>query len=675
MATKSGQGTLSTWQVVSYAFGDVANNLTFTMTSMFLLIYMTDIAGIGAATASLIYGVTKVWAGVTDLVAGNTVDKTKSKHGRLRPWLLWISTPLAIVFVLLFSNPLGLSGAAIVAWVLLFDAAYQLAYSFINIPYGSLSAAMTQDPVDRSRLSGFRSIASSLTGVLLSAVVAPQFNTEAMATLSIDEIRMRFTITCAVLGMIGIVLYLICFRNSREVVPRKPGRIRFSETLTMLKQNRPLITLCVGALFLLASMFTMQAVSAIFVREVVGDAGHLTVLLLSQTVGTIAAASIVPLTTVHLGKARGYVIAAAIVVLAFVVIALTPTGSLTVALFAWFLMGFGTGGTNALMFSMQADTVDYGEWKAGIRAEGGSYSILSFVRKVGQGVGGALGGIIIGAFGYAVEGADPASVETGLRIAGGWLPAGLALLAGIVIFFYPLDGDTHRKLIGELNERRTRDAVGALGAETGVASDEYTRFPVVTLFEQYGAGAGEIGRIVADKLGVPYFDQKISSEELEEEDFKPHVRDTNVLSKFLQNVSIGGVGDGALTVSAEDAINTQLRIENTREVLEMVREKGGVVLGRNATRVLADRPKTLHVRLVAPAEWRVERMVGKENLPIEIIEARLEREDYTRVAMAQSIHDWDPSREEEYDLIINTANTTLEEAADLIVYAFGIQTQ
>jgi len=116
--------------------------------------------GLSAAVAGTIYGVTKVWAGVTDLVAGNTVGRRDTRWGRLRPWIVGVSPFLSISLVALFSTPAGLSPAATVAWILLFDAAFQLCYSFVNIPYGSLSAAMTEDPTDRSRLAGARSIAS-----------------------------------------------------------------------------------------------------------------------------------------------------------------------------------------------------------------------------------------------------------------------------------------------------------------------------------------------------------------------------------------------------------------------------------------------------------------------------------------------------------------------------------
>lgn len=114
-ATNKNKGTLSGGKIFSYSLGDVANNLSFMMTSMFLMVYMTDIAGLSAGVAGTIYGVTKIWAGASDLIAGQTVDRIQTRWGRLRPWLLFGSTPLAIVFVLLFSVPSGLSPALTIA--------------------------------------------------------------------------------------------------------------------------------------------------------------------------------------------------------------------------------------------------------------------------------------------------------------------------------------------------------------------------------------------------------------------------------------------------------------------------------------------------------------------------------------------------------------------------------
>lgn len=288
MARKQG-GELTSWRVTAYSLGEVANNISFGLTSMFLAVYMTDIAGVPASAAATIYGLTKIWAGFCDLLAGNTVDKFDTRWGHLRPWVLFGGFPLAIVFVLLFSTPAGLSETKAIAWVFLFDAAFQLCYSFINIPYGSLSAAMTQDSTDRSRLSGARSIAASITGVALSAVVAPQFQNTAA-----DNVRLKFTITTAALACVAVAVYIICFLNTREVVPRRPGKIKLSDTFKMLGKNKPLLVLCSGALFFFGSMYTMSAVAMYYARYVLGHATWYTYLALAQAVGTILAARCSP---------------------------------------------------------------------------------------------------------------------------------------------------------------------------------------------------------------------------------------------------------------------------------------------------------------------------------------------------------------------------------------------
>ena len=211
-----------------------------------------------------------------------------------------------------------------------------------------------RQPVDRSKLSGARSIASAVTGVALSAVIAPQFQDTAA-----DGVRLKFTLTCVGLGVLAIILYLICFANTREVVPRSENRVSLRTTLGMIKRNKPLLTLCLGAFFLLSAMFTMNAVGMYYARYVLGNAGWFTFLMLAQTVGTILIASFVPQITARFGKRNGYIAAGLVAIAGYLLIFFMPGGSLLLGIIAWFLLGVGTGGTNSLMFSMQADTVDY----------------------------------------------------------------------------------------------------------------------------------------------------------------------------------------------------------------------------------------------------------------------------------------------------------------------------
>ena len=678
MAKASGQdtGTLSGGQVFSYSLGDVANNLTFMMTSMFLMVYMTDIAGLSAGVAGTIYGVTKIWAGIADLIAGQTVDRVNTRWGRLRPWLLFGSTPLAVVFVLLFSAPTGLSPTLTIAWIFLLDALFQLAYSLVNIPYGSLAAAMTQDSVDRSKLSGARSIANSLTAVILSAIVAPQFQ-----DTTGDNVRLQFTLTTAALGVIAVILYLICFKNAREVVPRSATKISLKRTLRMLGQNRPLIVLCLAAFFLLAAMFMMNAVAMYYARYVLGNAAWYVFLTLAQTVGTVLIASLVAGITSRFGKRNGYIGAAIVTIVSFVLIYLVPEGSLPLAIVAWFLFALGTGGTNALMFSMQADTVDFGEWKTGLRSEGGSYSILSFIRKCGQGVGGWAGAAVIGAYGYVSQAeVQDATPQEGIRLATGLVPAAIAVAATVVMIWYNLSVDQHKKLVRELNARRSEGAVSSsygveasrvLVEELGDARDLLLRprhrgiLPVVTIFEREGAGASDIGPAVAKKLGVKYVQQKFSSDQVADADARLLTSDSG-FDRWLRTVSFTGTQDADMARALETAEDHSIAERNRLELLKFA-EDGAVIAGRNGAIVLGRAVGALHVRLTAPMDKRIQRVMSRTGLDERGAEARIVFEDRIRAEMSRNLYQWDPNTDEYYDLVINTATVTYDQVVDMIV--------
>ncbi len=663
---KTKTGKLTNREVVSYALGDVANNVAFMMTSMFLMVYMTDIAGLSAGIAGVIYGVTKIWAGFTDLFAGQVVGRKETRWGRLRPWVMFGSFPLIASLVLLFSKPLGLTGASAVAWIFLFDAAFQLCYSMVNIPYGSLSAAMTQDPVDRSRLSGGRAIGSAVTGVILASVLSPQFQIKGATPDMLASIQGQFTLTTIILGVVAILLYFLMFRGTKEVIPAGAEKVTLRSTFKMVGQNPPLLVLCITAIFTLTAMFTLQATQMYYARNVVGNASYFTFFMIASTIGTILIAGFAPALTQKLGKKNAYVLAALLGVVAYVIIGLTPidqsAGALVIALVAFFIYGLGSGGTNAMTFSMQADTVDYGEWKTGVRSEGGSYSILSFSRKMGQGIGGFVGGGVIAAFGYDGQLAQQ-SAETlqGIKVAAGWIPAALLLIAAIIIFFYPLSADKHATIVADLTERRALR--GAVKLVAGA--------PVVTLNEEYGAGEEYVGKKVAEALGIPFTGLAFSSTQLEEAEAAAQVRadQDSATTRWLSTFGKTGVDSDSGVAANAEADSRQVK-DNIAFVVETAQSSGGVILGHDATVILKDMQGALHVRLVAPQQDRIQRAVTTLGISPEVAAERLEREDRVRVEMSRRLSAYDQTDPKHYDLVINTSETSLDDAADQIVRAY-----
>ena len=440
--------TLTTWRYLGYGAGDVANNLTFSLASAFLLIYYTDVAGIAAGTAGTIFLVVRVWGGLTDLFAGARIDRTATRWGRFRPYILFGAVPLMATNIALFTIPSGLSDSGKVIFAYVSYALFSLAYSFVNIPYGSLSAAMTQRPDERAKISTIRIIAASVTILLLAAVVSPQIE-------GAEDLQRSLTITVIVIAVIGVALYLWCFLSTRETVARSTQKVDLAGTISMLRHNRPLILLCAASLLFLTGMFSLQTVGVFYARDVLGSADYYIVLTTVQTVGMILAALAVPNAVEALGKRRAYLASGAIAVVGGIGVAVAPGSAPAIGIAAFGVLGFGMGAINTLVFALQADTVDYGEWKSGIRAEGSSYAVLSFTRKAGQGVGGAAAAYTIGLGGY-VSGAaaQPDGAETAIRVAAGALPAGFILASAAIMLAYPLSEKAFRRIVAELAERR-----------------------------------------------------------------------------------------------------------------------------------------------------------------------------------------------------------------------------
>src|SRR3954468_14336325 len=187
---------------VGYAAGDAANNLAFSMSSMFLLIYYTDVVGISAAAVGTMFMVVRFWDAFADMFAGRVVDSTQTRWGKFRPFLLFGSLPLLLLSVAVFSVPGGLSHDGALVYAFVSYALLGFVYSLVNIPYGSMATAMTQRSEERAKLATFRVFGSNITILMLALVVAPQIK-------SSDDLQRSLTITTLAFVVLGFALYLI----------------------------------------------------------------------------------------------------------------------------------------------------------------------------------------------------------------------------------------------------------------------------------------------------------------------------------------------------------------------------------------------------------------------------------------------------------------------------------
>ena len=421
--------------------------MAFSMSSMFLLLYYTDVVGISAATVGTLLLVVRAWDAFADLFAGRVVDSTSTRWGKFRPFLLFGSLPLLLLNVAIFTVPdLGDTGEVVYAYVSY--AIFGLAYSLVNIPYGSLGTAMTQDPAERSKLASFRVVGSNLAILLLAIVVSPQIEGS-------DDLQGSLTLTTLALVVVGMALYLFTFFTTREQVQRDEASVSFRETAQTLKQNKALLVLCLSGLMFLTGWFSLQTVAIYYARDVLGNANLYIVLTVVQTAGVFIAAALVPRLVGTIGKKRVYQALGGIAALAGIAVALAPASTPAIAIVAFAFFGIGLGGVNTVSFALQPDTVEYGEWQTGARTEGATYSIFSFTRKVGQALGAAAASYTIGLGGYLANAANqPDEAIDAIRVACGIVPAAFIFGAIAIMSAYPLTEERFREIVGEVAERR-----------------------------------------------------------------------------------------------------------------------------------------------------------------------------------------------------------------------------
>ena len=439
---------------LGYASGDAANNLAFSMSSMFLLVYYTDVVGISAAAAGTLFLIVRFWDAFADVVAGRLVDKTSTRWGKFRPFILFGSLPLLLLSVATFSVP-DASDAAQYAYAFGSYAILGLAYSLVNIPYGSMATAMSQAPGERAKLATFRVYGSNLTILMLALVVAPQIKGS-------DDLQQSLTTTTLIFVAVGFLLYLLTFFTAVEQVPRDVPKVSLRQTVDTIKRNKPLGMLCASSLMFLIGMFTLQTIGIYYARDVLGNANYYIIQALTQTAGTFLVAAFVPYIVRTIGKKQGYIVLAAIGVAGGVGLALTPASAPILAFVCFFVIGIGMGGVNTLMWALEADTVEYGEWQTGIRTEGITYALFSFTRKQGQALGGAAAAYTIGIGGYLADSpTQPDSAVTAIKLAAGGLPAVVMALALVIMWFYPLTETRFREIVREVAQRRVKREVAA----------------------------------------------------------------------------------------------------------------------------------------------------------------------------------------------------------------------
>jgi GPH family glycoside/pentoside/hexuronide:cation symporter len=465
---------------VGYGLGDTASNIVFQVVLNFMMYFYTDIFGITAAAAGTLMLVVRLFDMVTDPIMGGIADRTSTRWGKYRPYLIWIAIPYGLFAIAAFTTP-DFSAGGKLFYAYISYALLMTAYTAINIPYGALGGVMTENPNERGEIQGYR-----FTMAMVGSFIVNSSLLYLVSRLGGGNDQQGFQYAMAVLSLVALVCFVLCFWATRERVV--PEQIRdevtfkdiiigiFGDFLALVKRNREWAIVAAATFFLLL-IAVMRGGSTLYYTKYfltckpdsilslgvisydMCNASELgTAFFTIGTLGSIIGAILTIFLTRHVCKTVIFKVAA----LGFTFMSagmyfITPS-MVWVALFLNTMIGFFHIIMIALVFAMTADSVDWGEYVTGKRATAMTFSGHLFALKMGAAIGGALLGWTLAAYGYQepindIDQIQTANALTGILMLMTLFPA----VCGVVVYFcgrqYKLTGSRLLEIQAELKSR------------------------------------------------------------------------------------------------------------------------------------------------------------------------------------------------------------------------------
>ncbi len=451
MITKKSVAPFGIRDKLGYLFGDFGNDFTFILSSSFLLKFYTDVMHVSAGVVGIVMMLARFVDAFTDVTMGRIADKSRpTPNGKFKPWILRMCAPVAISSFLIYQS--AFADAAMWFRILWLVVTYilwgSIFYTSINIPYGSMASTISREPGERQSLSTFRTMGSTLAGVIVGAgVPLVAYDTRIVDGVTIAEMNgPRFTLIAGVFSILAIITYLLCYYLTTErIIPEEAAQKKGGEGVKHLivsaVKNRALVSIIVASILMLLSQFTLQQMANYVFPDYYANTGAQSASTIAMMFGMIIAAALAKPLAERFGKAEisvfSNILAAAVCILLFFVRPQNVWVYVAVNVVSW----LGLGIFAMVSWALITDVIDYSEIKNGVREDGSIYALYSFARKIGQAAAAGLTGLFLTVIGYEkLEGVPlPDSVKNGIFDISTLVPAiGFILLSVVLWFWYPL---------------------------------------------------------------------------------------------------------------------------------------------------------------------------------------------------------------------------------------------
>ena len=446
--------TVSNKVRAAYGIGDYAICLYWSGVGLYLLYFYTDVVGITPLLAGWIYALGIAWDAITDPFMGYLAERTRTRMGSYRPYIFYGAIPLAFSFILLFWVP-PYEGTKLFIFLLLANLVHRTCFTIVSVPYSSLTARITDDSDERTKLTTARMLGASFGTLSVSALGFPIV----LWFGGVDE-ALGFIFLGMICGLTAVIVLSITVKFVEE---RRfnftPSQLpSFSKVSKSVAENYP-FWIVFGSILILGSTSIMFNNNLIYFVKYSLDLHAYQGLILGVSSG--AALLAIPLwafAALKIGKRNSWMTAMTILLIGFLVFYFYPIASLVELLLVLGFIGIGNGATGVLFWSMLPDTIEYGEWKTGVRTESSLYGFMTFAQKGAIAFAALLLGMVLTQIGFEPNEIQSEKTLSGLKFVMTWIPLIGIFISFILVSFYPIDKSFHKKLINEIEIRKLHNA-------------------------------------------------------------------------------------------------------------------------------------------------------------------------------------------------------------------------
>ncbi|MBF0205991.1 MAG: MFS transporter [Oligoflexia bacterium] len=452
-AASTPRTTISIKEKIGYGLGDTASNFYWQMFMSFILFFYTDVFGISAAAAGTLLLVTRIWDTGIDPLMGIMADRTDTRWGKFRPYLIWMAIPIGIIGVLAFTTPdLSTTGKIIYAYVTL--TLLMAAYSAINTPYSALMGVLTSNSLERTSISSYRFVLAFVAAFIVQGTTLPLVQFFGKGNQAIG-----FQWTMAVFSLAAVVLFFVTFLTTKERIrPPVNQKTSLKNDVSDLMHNRPWMVLFFIGIFVLSYNSIRSGSIIYYFKYYVGNTDLTSTFMMSGTVAVIIGVMTTKYLSKIWGKKKLYMSLMGIVSILTSAFYFIPKENIALIFALHVIISLLLAPTAPLIWAMYADTADYSEWKFGRRATGLIFSAATFAQKFGWAIGGAITGWLLAYYGFVANTAQAEGTQDGIRLMMSIIPAAGSILATLTIAFYNLDEPLMEKIEKELLRRKENDS-------------------------------------------------------------------------------------------------------------------------------------------------------------------------------------------------------------------------